>query len=61
MIFINYCCPLLTTHLSGSPIIHDGRAAWAEVRQNILRQAGDADTNVTSATPQLAYGLKYFG
>jgi hypothetical protein len=40
----NPCCPLLTTHLSGSPIIQNGRLIGAV-------------THVTVSDPTAGYGI----
>ena len=44
MIFFKFCCPLLTTHLSGSPIIQDGKLVGAV-------------THVMVADPTEGYGI----
>ena len=42
--FVKKCCPLLTTHLSGSPIIQDGKLIGAV-------------THVMVADPTEGYGI----
>ena len=44
MIFFKFCCPLLTTHPSGSPIIQDGKLVGAV-------------THVMVADPTEGYGI----